>query len=77
MEIMSDHVHLLLDVNPDFGVKKAITQLKGVSSRKLRDEFPELKSKLPCLWTRGKFVSTVGSVSLETVKAYIENQKGI
>jgi putative transposase len=42
----------------------------------LRKEFPSLKSRLPCLWTRSKFVSTVGAVSIDTVKAYIENQKG-
>lgn len=76
MEVMPDHVHLLLDVNPDYGISKLVKDIKGTSSRLLRDEFPELKSKLPSLWTRSKFISSVGSVSLEVVKQYIQNQKG-
>ena len=43
----------------------------------IRTEFPYMKKRLPSLWTRGKFIATVGSVSLETVKQYIENQKGV
>lgn len=74
-ETMLDHVHLLLDVNPQKGIYKIIGKMKGYTSKILRDQFPELKSKLPTLWTRSKFISTVGSVSLETVKKYIEEQK--
>lgn len=77
MEIMPDHVHLLLDIDPNVGISKVITVIKGHSSRILRDEFPRLKSRLPTLWTRSKFVSTVGSVSLDVVKRYIENQKNV
>lgn len=77
MEIMPDHVHLLLDINPIVGVNNVVKKIKGYSSNILRKEFPELRSKLPCLWTRSKFISTVGSVSLETVKHYIENQKNV
>lgn len=76
MEIMPDHVHLLLDVNPQIGVMKVIAQIKGFTANVLRKEFPSLVSRLPCLWTRSKFVSTVGAVSLETVKQYIIDQKG-
>ena len=76
MEVMSDHVHLLIDCNPRFGIMECIKMLKRISAHQLRHEFPELKSRLPSLWTRSAFVSTVGSVSLETVKQYIENQKG-
>lgn len=75
MEIMPDHVHLLLDINPLFGIETVLKKIRGTSAYLLRKEFPELKKKLPCLWTRSKFVSSVGSVSLETVKQYIENQK--
>lgn len=77
MEIMSDHVHLLLDVNPDRGISKIIGEIKGYSSKKLRGKYVELRKKLPCLWTRSKFISTVGSVSLKTVKKYIEDQKNV
>ena len=77
MEIMSDHVHLLLDVNPDRGISKIIGEIKGYTSKKLREKHIELRKKLPCLWTRSKFISTVGSVSLKTVKKYIEDQKNV
>lgn len=77
VEVMPDHVHMLLSVNPKFGVYEVITRIKGYTSHTLREEFPTLKSRLPTLWTRSKFISTVGSVSLETVKKYIENQKNV
>lgn len=75
MEVMPDHVHLLLDVDPTIGIQKVVSRIKGRTSNVLRREFPELRHKLPTLWTRSKFIATVGSVSLETVKTYIENQK--
>ena len=77
MEVMEDHVHLLLECNPRFGVMKCIHKLKGTSSNLMFKEFPSLKSKLPTLWTRSAFISTVGSVSLEVVKKYIEAQKNV
>lgn len=75
MEVMPDHVHLLISCNPRFGIMDCVKKLKGTSSRLLREEFPVLVSKLPSMWTRSAFISTVGSVSLETVKHYIEDQK--
>ncbi len=75
-EVMPDHVHLLIDVNPKVGVYQTISKIKGMTSKTLREEFPELKSKLPCLWTNSKFISSVGSVTLEVVKQYIADQKG-
>ena len=74
MEIMPDHVHLLIEVDPQYGINKAVRHLKGSSSRILRNEFPSLKTRLPALWTTSYFVSTVGGVSLEVIKKYIENQ---
>ena len=76
IEILPEHVHLLLDINPQIGVMKVITRIKGYTAHELRKQFPSLKSRLPCLWTRSKFVSTVGAVTLEVVKKYIEGQKG-
>ena len=75
MEIMPDHVHLLLEVAPQFGIHKAIKTIKGRTSRILRQEFPKLKTKLPTLWTNSYFVSTVGGAPLEIIKQYIEGQK--
>ena len=77
MEVMSDHVHLLIDCNPKLGIYSVINKIKGYSSRTLREEFPSLKSRIPTLWTRSKFISSVGSVSLDVVKKYIEEQKGV
>ena len=75
MEIMPDHVHLLMEVDPQFGIHKAVKQIKGYSSKALREEFPWLKAKLPTLWTNSYFVSTVGGATLSVIKQYIENQK--
>ena len=77
MEIMPDHCHLLISCNPRFGIMECIKKLKMISAHNLKKEFPYLKSKVPNIWTRSSFVSTVGSVSLDTVKKYIENQKNV
>ena len=77
MEIMDDHVHLLLDVPPKIGIAKAVRMLKGRSSRILREEFPSLRSRVPTLWTRSYFCTTVGGAPLAVVKRYIENQKNV
>ena len=76
-EVMPDHVHLLISIPPTISVSNMIARIKGRTSHMLREEFPELKKRLPTLWTRGKFVSTCGTVSLEVVMKYIEGQKGI
>jgi len=77
MEIMEDHIHILLECDPQFGIHKLVKRLKGISSKKLREEFPHLKSQLPCLWTNSYFVSTVGGAPLSIIKEYIKNQKNI
>ena len=75
MEIMPDHVHLLLEVDPQFGIHKAVKTIKGKTSRILRQEFHWLTTKLPTLWTNSYFCSTVGGAPLNIVKQYIESQK--
>lgn len=75
MEVMPDHVHMLLDVDPTIGINVVVARIKGKTAHILNREFPELTRKLPTLWTRSKFIATVGSVSLEVVKKYIEGQK--
>lgn len=77
MEIMPDHVHLLMEVDPQYGIHKAVKQIKGRSSKALRTEFPWLKSRLPSLWTNSYFVSTVGGTSPSVIRQYIENQKNV
>lgn len=77
MEVMPDYVHLLVDVDPQFGIHKAVKQIKGRTSRILRDEFDFLRSRLPTLWTNSYFVSTVGGAPLSEIKQYIEDQKNV
>ncbi len=76
MEVMPDHVHLLIQCDPQFGIHRVVKQLKGYTSQVLRQEFPILKRRLPSLWTNSYFVATVGAVPLDGVKRYIEDQKG-
>jgi putative transposase len=73
---MPDHVRLLVACDPQFGIHRLFKLLNGYSSHSLRAEFPALKRRLPSLWTNSYFVSTVGGVTLETLKRYVENQKG-
>jgi putative transposase len=75
LEIVSDHVHLLVEVDPQYGIHKLIKQMKGRSSRILREEFPSLKRRIPTLWTHSYFCSTVGGAPLAVIKQYIENQE--
>ena len=77
VEVMPDHVHLLVNIPPKLSIQTLVGFLKGRSSRILRSEFPKLKSRLPTLWTRSYFVSSVGGISVKSVKRYIEEQKGV
>jgi putative transposase len=77
LEIMSDHVHLLVEVDPQLGIHLLIKKIKARSSRLLRQEFLWLRSKLPTLWTNSYFVSTVGGAPLQIAKQYIEDQKNV
>ncbi len=77
LETMPDHVHLFIKTHPTIAPNSVIAKIKGRTSRLLRAEFPELKSKLPTLWTRSYFVSTYGNVSSEIINKYVDGQKGI
>lgn len=75
METDRNHIHILADIDPQFGVMNFIKRCKGRSSKILRDEFPHLKTKLPTLWTNSSFVATVGGAPLEIIKQYVQNQQ--
>ena len=77
LEVMPDHIHLLVSVDPQFGIHRLMKLVKGRSSRLLRQEFPVLKRKLPTLWTNSYFVSTTAGAPLSVIKAYIEQQKHV
>ncbi|MDI6814271.1 MAG: IS200/IS605 family transposase [Desulfitobacteriaceae bacterium] len=77
MEIMPDHVHLFVRATPSHFIPDMIKALKGVSARFLFQKHPELKKRLwgGHLWNPSYYVGTVGHISEETVRNYIESQK--
>ncbi|MCY3721057.1 MAG: IS200/IS605 family transposase [Candidatus Poribacteria bacterium] len=74
MEIMPEHVHLLVSIHPQFAVTDIVGKIKGYSSLVLRREFFGLK-RIRALWTSSKFVASTGGVTLEALKEYVEGQK--
>lgn len=74
IECDTDHVHIFLSAWPQQSIPWIVKQIKGATSKKLREEFPKL-SNMPNLWTRSYFVSTAGVVSSETIHKYVEQQK--
>jgi len=77
LKTMPDHIHLFLQASPQLSPNKIIGQIKGYTSRKLRKEFKELRTRLPTLWTRSYFVSTHAHVSDKVIQKYIEEQRGM
>ena len=76
VETQAEHVHLLIEIPPTDAVDKIVGKIKSYTSKVLREEFPSLKSRLPSLWTRSKFVSSCGGVTLQVIKDYLEGQSG-
>lgn len=75
LEVMPDHVHLFIKANPIDPVARIVAQLKGYTSHMLRLEFPSLQTRMPTLWTRSYYVETIGHISEDTIRRYIEDQK--
>ena len=75
--ISKDHVHMLVSCPPNISVSDMMQYLKGRSSKKLQEEFPELKKRYwgQHLWATGYFCRTVGTVTDEIIKEYIEKQE--
>ena len=73
LSVQPDHVHLFIRVFPTTPVSLVVKECKGVTGYFLRKKFPELL-KLPCMWTYSYFASTAGTVSAQTIQAYIEAQ---
>ncbi len=72
-----DHIHLLINYPPKVAISSLVNSLKGVSSRHLRKQYPEIKSKLweGSLWSPSYFASSCGGAPLEIIKQYIEQQQ--
>ena len=74
-DVMPDHVYLFVKAPPTLAPQHIANQLKGYTARVLRDEFPQLRSRLPSLWSRSYYVGSAGAVSADTIQRYIEQQK--
>lgn len=77
MEVMPDHIHLFVKASPVDSPHWIVQQLKGYTSRILREEFSTLKSRIPSLWTRSYYIESIGHISEDTIKRYIEDQKNV
>jgi putative transposase len=77
LAIQPDHIHIFVRVWPSDSASEVVKELKGSTSFFLRKEFEPLLSKLPSLWTRSFFASTAGAVSAQTIREYLDAQKGI
>jgi putative transposase len=75
IEVMPDHVHLLVSAPPTEAPQHVVNQFKGYTSRLLREQFKHLRTRLPSLWSRSYYVGSAGAITEETVKRYIEQQK--
>lgn len=75
MEVMPDHIHIFVKADPTSSVAYIVAQFKGYTSHAIRKKYPELWSRLPSLWSRSYFAASVGHISEETVKKYINDQK--
>ena len=75
--VSGNHIHMYVSVPPYLSISKLVQQLKGKSSRKIQQEFPELKKRYwgNHFWAVGYFVRTTGNVTDEMIKEYIENHK--
>lgn len=69
-----DHVHLLIEYPPKLPVSKLVNSLKGVSSRRLREEF-KIRTHAEHLWSPSYFAVSAGGAPLEVLKKYIESQR--
>jgi putative transposase len=74
--VSQDHIHLLLSYPPSISVSKLVQYLKGKTSRRMLQDYTELRKVFwgQHLWARGYFAASVGTVTDEVVKEYIEKQ---
>lgn len=74
----TDHVHMLVNYPPTVQLSKLVNSLKAVTSRRLRNDFIDLRAAYskPVLWSRSYFVGSCGGAPLEVVKKYIQHQRG-
>lgn len=77
IEVMPDHVHMLISVPPKVGIAVAVRQIKGRTSRLFRQEFSGCSTRILTLWTRSYFCSIVGGAPIAVVKQHIKSQRNV
>ena len=76
LEIMPDHVGLVVASDPTEAPQRLANQFKGYTSRMLREKYPHLRSRMPSLWSCSYYIGSVGQVSETAVQRFIAEQKG-
>lgn len=74
LELMPDHVHVVVRAGLKDSPSHIANQFKGFTSHALRAEFRHLRSTLPTLWSKSYFVASIGQVSEDTIREYIDEQ---
>lgn len=77
-EVMDDHIHLFVGAKPSVAPLDIVRIFKSISAIKIFQKFERLKkfySRCGSMWSSGKFISSIGFVSEETIKKYIRDQK--
>lgn len=77
LAVQPDHIHLFVRGWPETSASQIVKECKGITSHELRAKYPDLKRRLPSLWTRSFFAATAGNVSQETIQKYIAAQRGL
>ena len=77
LAVQPDYIHLSVRAWPETSASQIVKECKGVTSHELRIKYPDLKRRLPSLWTRSYFSATAGNVSQDTIQKYITAQKGL
>jgi len=77
LRVMPNYIHFLISVPPRIAPAEVVKHLKGVSARRLLNEYPELRKKLVRghLWTSTYYVASVGAASDDEVLSYVESQR--
>lgn len=75
LSIFESYVHILLNVSPKLDVYKMVLRIKS-EAQVLLKEFPELNSRLPCLWSGANFIYAVGDIELDEINKFLEEQRG-
>lgn len=75
IEITPNQVYMVIECDPNFGIVNAVIKLKKESKDYIRNADPSFKTKIPCIWTRETFISTIGSVTEKELRTFTDIQE--